>query len=84
MQKQTKKKKLKKIVDKSSKEFNRLVKIQLIRKILNVPKKQRIGQYIMNQFYQDYKIMGKKIGWGIDIFDIQDEEFIKKLTNQSH
>lgn len=50
-------------------------KIQKIRELLNVPKEQRIAQFIYNQ-HREYKNLGET---GIDIFYVEDEEFIKNL-----
>lgn len=62
-----------------------------LRKLLNVPKEQRIAQYIYNQFrdYEDSYTMWSKFGKqnsqqvdgrGIDIFYVSDAEFIKRFS----
>lgn len=68
-------------------------KIIKIREILKVPENQRIAQFIYNQFrnYEDaIEIMIKEDGdfvserslRGIDIFHVEDEEFIKGISKK--
>ena len=62
-----------------------------IREVLGIPKDQRIAQFIYNQcrsyeetmelnMYQDGKFTEKNIR-GIDIFHVEDTEFIKLLKD---
>lgn len=58
--------------------------IQSIRKALNVPKDQRIAQYIYNQcreYERGMTVTGLLQG-GIDIFYVEDSEFEKLLTKK--
>lgn len=52
-----------------------------IRRILNIPKEQRIGQYIYNLF-RDREV-GRGVAYdephGVDIFDVSDREFVNRI-----
>ena len=48
-----------------------------LRKLLNVPKDQRIGQYIYNNC-RDMEVRIESNA-GVDIFSIDDEDFIKRF-----
>lgn len=74
----------------SAEESCRDIKATKLRQILKVPKEQRIAQHIYNCCREYEKVLdieftdGKKIyePQGIDIFNIEDEEFIKLMENK--
>lgn len=66
--------------------------IEEIRKILNVPKEQRIAQFIYNKFrdheqslavlVREKDKMYEKDALGIDIFYVEDSEFAKRFADE--
>ena len=57
--------------------MTRTKKIEDIRELLNVPKDQRIAQYIYNQFRHLEIKEGESRG--VDIFYVKDEDFIHQI-----